>query len=81
MENQSHKIDMTFYDNVTIKQIREMMNYALAPEIDMDLDDEIYITMDFLNLDEFLAFFNKFAKYIKTVWDETETGVKFHDYV
>lgn len=81
MENEIHKIDIGLYDNVTVKQIKEMMAYGLAPEIDIDLDDEIYITLDFLNLDKFQAFFYKFAKHIKTVWDNTETGVQFHKYV
>ena len=79
--NKRHEIEMTLYDNVTIGQIKEIMTYGNAPQIDLDLENEIYITIDFDNLDDFVAFFNKYAKCIRTVWDTITTGVKFHNYV
>ena len=76
-----HEIEISLYENVTIKQIKEIMSYGHAPQIDIDLDDEIFITVDFDNLDDFLKFFKKFGKYIHTVWDNSETGPFFHHYV
>lgn len=77
----AHKIDITFMDGTTIKNIREMMNYCIPSETYLDLDDELVFTLYFTDLDDFLGFWGAFGKYIKTVWDYTEKGPKFHNYV
>lgn len=76
-----HRIDITLYENTTIKTINQMANYGLIIGANFDLDDEFYITIDFKDLDEFLTFWRAFGKYIRTVWDNSEIGPKFHNYV